>query len=464
MGWVRTVLTIGLAGGCVAAAAAGEMRDEVVRGLPPVQLAQATAAPAQTATRADFEAAFQAMLADPGNAQKTLRFAEIASAFDDPEAAIAALERFLLLDREQAKVNLELGVLYYRLGSHEAARRYLQRSVAAADSTPATRDRANVFLAEIDRATRISRLTGSVTVGLRYQSNANFGPDSNLIRRGGIATQLPTTLSKESDWNAFVLSYLQHVYDLGTQDGTTIETNATLYGTRHFSESNLNLGLAEITSGPRFRPLVDSAPGFSVRPHVIGNMIMVDDSRFSSAGGFGIDLRQEYSPALTAELTYNLRYRDYRSSARRPTADELTGVENSILLGGRYALTSATRLGLDLLFARDNAEKAYNDNYRIGFLAGITHSFNAPFALTSGAWTATLYGGFTYVDYDAPDPRFDPNTKRNDREWRVGVRGTVPIVDSWSVLWQVEHLDNDSSLPNFTYKNTLGLAGVTFRF
>jgi len=93
-----------------------------------------TGVPAQTAAEVSNDAqlqkayddAFQAMLADPQNLDKTFAFAELAGRKGDFEGAISALERMLFVDPDLPRVKMELGVLYYRLGSYETARAYLQ--------------------------------------------------------------------------------------------------------------------------------------------------------------------------------------------------------------------------------------------------------------------------------------------------------------------------------------------------
>src|SRR5882672_8512769 len=76
--------------------------------------------------RAAYDQAFQLSMQKPSDPATLAKFAELAIQVGDMEGAISALERLLLIDGEQADVKLELGVLYYRLGSLEAARMYLE--------------------------------------------------------------------------------------------------------------------------------------------------------------------------------------------------------------------------------------------------------------------------------------------------------------------------------------------------
>jgi tetratricopeptide (TPR) repeat protein len=101
------------------------------------------------AMRADYDAAFQETLQKPSDPAVLVKFAGASVQVGDIEGAISALERLLLIDGEQADVKLELGVLYYRLGSTEAARSYLEASIASPEASTATKERAQTFLTAI---------------------------------------------------------------------------------------------------------------------------------------------------------------------------------------------------------------------------------------------------------------------------------------------------------------------------
>ena len=96
--------------------------------------------------RAAYDKAFQATLEKPSDPETLARYADLAVKVGDIEGAISALERLLLIDANQPEVKLELGVLYYRLGSKEAALTYLEGARAAPQASAQVRDRAEEFL------------------------------------------------------------------------------------------------------------------------------------------------------------------------------------------------------------------------------------------------------------------------------------------------------------------------------
>lgn len=115
---------------------------------PQAAAAQPGAGPSD-ALRAKYDQAFAQSLEKPADPDVLVHFAEVAVEFGDIEGAISALERLLLIDAEQPEVKLELGVLYYRLGSTEVARTYLQDVSSSKEASNESKDRANTFLKEM---------------------------------------------------------------------------------------------------------------------------------------------------------------------------------------------------------------------------------------------------------------------------------------------------------------------------
>jgi uncharacterized protein HemY len=102
--------------------------------------------PALSARYAAYDAALRQTLQTPSDPKALARFATIAVEIGDLEGAISALERLLLINGDLPDVRLELGVLYFRLGSFETARTYLRSAIASPNATTEIRDRANRYL------------------------------------------------------------------------------------------------------------------------------------------------------------------------------------------------------------------------------------------------------------------------------------------------------------------------------
>src|SRR5262245_5409654 len=101
--------------------------------------------------RAAYAEACKLSMETPADPPTPAKFADLAIQVGDIEGAISALERLLLIDGDQADVKLELGVLYYRLGSLEAARMYLESARASKQASAEVKERVDTFLKAIPK-------------------------------------------------------------------------------------------------------------------------------------------------------------------------------------------------------------------------------------------------------------------------------------------------------------------------
>lgn len=109
---------------------------------------RAPSAPVTAEDAAAYDAAFQETLSNPADPPTLVKFATLAVKVGDLEGAISALDRLLLIDGDNPDVQLELGVLYFRLGSMEAAKGYLAAARTSRRASAETKERAASFLKE----------------------------------------------------------------------------------------------------------------------------------------------------------------------------------------------------------------------------------------------------------------------------------------------------------------------------
>ncbi|MDJ0933531.1 tetratricopeptide repeat protein [Breoghania sp.] len=94
----------------------------------------------------------QAMLAAPDDLDIAFAYAALSARVDDHEAAIYTLERMLIYAPDLPRVQLELGVLYYRIGAFDVARQYFEAAISGPEVPREVRERVDVYLAGIDQA------------------------------------------------------------------------------------------------------------------------------------------------------------------------------------------------------------------------------------------------------------------------------------------------------------------------
>ncbi|TXL72886.1 tetratricopeptide repeat protein [Vineibacter terrae] len=428
--------------------------------MPLGSTAQAQPAPSD---RAAYDAAFKAMITDPGDLQKAFAFVELAIKVGDLEGAVAALERMLIIAPNLPRVRLELGVLYYRLGSYQVARRYVTDVLALPDVPPTVRTRAEAFLAEIDRQINPHKFSGSLLWGFRYQSNANAAPTGGTVRFGGIDAQLDRQSTSRKDWNAFIIGTFQHLWDFGTQGGEALDTQGTLYVARQFKATDVNLLYASLSSGPRLWLLPSALPQVSIRPYAAFDYVILGSSTEYVAPGLGVNIDKKWA-SVSAGFVAELRRRDYHNSATRPFNDFRTGWEKFGRLSADWQVLPWLSLGATAGIGRFDANKPF-ETYNEWLLGvGLIATMGRPSWAPDDQISLALSAARLWDNYAEPDPTIDPNTTRRDREWRLSATLQIPVAERLAVVVQGARNSRSSTLPNFAYVNYIAMVGMTWRF
>ena len=421
-----------------------------------------------------YDEAFQAVFADPGDLDKTFRFAELAVRIGNFEAAISALERMLLINPNLPRVRLELGVLYFRLGSYQLAKTYLDRAVEGEDVPDEVRQRVETFLAEIDKRLSRHQFSGSVFGGVRYQTNANAGPSSGTVLANGIQATLGRESIKQSDENLFVSGNLKHNFDLQLQAGETWETNLTLYASEQQQQKQLDLIFFRFDSGPRGPFATAWIESLIWRPYVVGNLIRLDDVPYLESIGLGVNLMNQISPRVQLEANWETVERVFHDGAGGSrTITELDGMATDVGLTLRFAATEDTMLtfSLDLSDQTQDRAKSFRESTEVTGSVGATKVYRGPAILrawgigtSTDPWTTSLTLSRSQTEFNAPDPSVDPNTKRQEEEFRASFVHSIPLSDDFTLLAIVLRESVSSNLPNFERSNTAVTIGGSWRF
>lgn len=411
--------------------------------------------------RAEADLLFKRMLVRPDDLDAAFRFAEIEARLGDYEAAIGALERMLFYNNNLPRVRLELGLLYFRLGSYEMARSYFEAAVAP-DSPAEVRARVATFLAEIDRRLAANQFAFFAQTGLRHQTNADAGPDSDVIRVIGQDATIASQFRRRPDWNGFVSASLHHAYDFGDQRGDVWESDVTAYYARQFKVEDLNLGLIEASTGPRFG--LGQGVGLSLHPYVLGNGVSLADRPYFGTLGGGVSLRYDTGFGVTLEPDAEYRARGFSNSTPYPNADDQDGDQAIVALGASGALPVQGLGWQGRLSYTDDAARYHPYAYeQFGIDLALPYQFATP--ITPGrTWTLAPFASLLDVSYATPDPIVDPNIKRHDQVYRVGGTLDTQLWQNFGFALTVEYDLTHSTVINYRTKDFVVSGGPTVRF
>jgi tetratricopeptide (TPR) repeat protein len=411
-----------------------------------------------------YQSTFEAMMADPTNPERSFEFAEAATAAGDLRGAIAALERILQINPGLANIQLELGVLYLRVGQTDLAASYLRSAMLAPNVPGPVRDRAQTLLLRAERGRQKHFVYGSVYAGGRFDTNANLGPASQFVRVGGRDALLNERASGRNDWSADLAAYLNYTYALESQAQHEIEANFQTYNRRYDQTSQYNVNSVGVDLGPRLYVggAVDST--FSVRPFVSGSYLALDDASYLRQFGGGVSLRKFFEVVSFYELAIAASDQKYYDSQTYPRNSGRSGAFMDLLGRVSYQVLPATRVFGGVNLARRASEEKFEAFNEAGGWVGVTQVYPPPFGLTSYSWGTTLSVGLRRTVYDEADPAIDPNQKRMDTRLDVILSNNIQMTRTLTLVVAAQYSDNHSSLPNFDYDNFGVSAGVTWNF
>ncbi|ETR76885.1 hypothetical protein X566_04000 [Afipia sp. P52-10] len=409
-----------------------------------------------------YETLFKQMFQNPSNLDVSFRFAEQAAARGDYEAAIGALERMLFFNPNLPRVKLELGVLYFKLGSWDLARGYFQDAVKGNDVPDDVRAQVNAYLAEIARRQAPYEFAAFVHAGARWQSNANVGPNNLIVRAIGQDAILNSQFAKAPDWNWFQLAALQYNHKINKR-GDQFEIGLIGYASQQHRFTQFDLNLVEVTAGPRVA--IDQTQSFKF--YGIGTLAGLAHRKYIESSGVGFSYRTTLGSFGLAEAYVEHRSRRFFNSDDFPTASEQTGnlltaAVNSELRFGGIRLTS--RFGYD----RNNARSGFDFNsyQRYSADVGVPIEFSVPSLFDNARRQIVLTptAGYSETRYDEANMIIDPLVVRRDRETRVGGILDVQLYQNYGIRTVVTHTWIDSNLPNFDTRNFTVAVGPTARF
>lgn len=412
-----------------------------------------------------YDAAFQEMVRKPADLDTLFTFATLASQNGDLEGAISALERMLLINPDLPRVRLELGVLYYRLGSYEVARTYLETALQSSALPPDVRSRAEQFMAEIEKRQSRSRFSGEFFLGTRYQSNANLGPPTSSVRLFGQVANLNQAAVGTSDWGAVGSIQLRHAYDLGTQDRAVIESQLTGYANRQFTLQTANVSLLDFTTGPRFQILQGLFEDVSIKPFATVGYIWVNDTPYYGSYGAGLEAGVLLSDRLRNTSVFVWRQQNYPNTSYLPANSQYTGLQLSGSTTFQYQIND-----LVAVYAIGNAQRYQTQqttwlNYSLwGVGGGLAFRFADPLFKSQMAWGINLSVNQQWWTYDAADPVIDPGTIRTQSDTILNLVLTVPFDERTTFSVSAGRFNRASSLPNYAFIDNSVLFGVSWRF
>lgn len=432
------------------------------------------AVPAQPQNLSDAERAdllkqqaelFQQMLKKPSDLDLAFKYADVSARLGDNEAAVTALERMLLFNPKLPRVDLELGALYFRMGSFDISRDYFNKA-AAANPPADVQAKINDYLGQIQKLSGGSQFSGFLFFGAQYQTDANVAPGSPTVLSpiSPIALSLSNDFVKQPDTNIFATTGWLYSYDLETENKDTIDVTGTAFGNHYFKFGRLDLALGELTAGPRFN---FNDPGLgadkaTLRPYGILNEVGLGGNQYFYTYGAGGEFGLAFPDNLALTGRAEFRQKHFTNATDRPTSNQQSGNDKLVSLIGSKGVTDNSVLALEFDFLDQSTENRVLTNYTYAVSGNYRVRYEDPIGLLKFPWETVFSLARSWSLYQAPDPFFQ--TTRDDRRWRIGLTQNFQILDNLTLTVQLQRDIVSSSQSLFAYTSNSVLVGPQIRF
>ena len=445
--------------------------------LSPIAAAgQALSSKDKTMLEAQKNALFQQMLRYPDNLDVVFAYADVSARLGDFEAAVSALERMLLFNPNLPRVQLELGGLYFRMGSYDLARAYFDKA-AAANPPAAVRRRIDEYLAALDKAQSRHHVAGYLFFGGQYQTDANVAPSSPLISSPIGPVLLGNQFSKQGSGSVFGTGSLIYSYDLETQNRDTLDATAVGALNHYFNSlvNHLDLALLELTGGPRLNfptgVIIGTAPT-SFRPYAIFDEVGLGWDQYFVAGGMGLEYDQLVWSDLALRSVFEFRHKSFTNAPTRPVSTGLDGNDELVSLSVTKPVGAYSALNLEFDYLNQSTALAFYTNTSYAVSGSYQIRYPAPFKIHTDPLQTSFFLGRAWSNYAAPDPCcntsgsssvFSTSSQLTQR-WRFGATEIWPVTPRIAIVAQVERDIVSSNLSLYAYNSTSVLIGPQIRF
>jgi len=404
---------------------------------------------------------FQQMLKQPGNLETALAYATLSVRVGDLEGAVSTLERMLIFSPGLPRLQMELGVLYYRLGNFDTAQSYLQAAIAGRRTPPVVSRRAQIYLEATEKKLKRFRWSASTFVGLRWQSNANSAPGSRNVTLNGLPVVLGPGSAKKSDFGVVSTSRVHLEYDLESQ-GDRLELDYVDFANIHFNQSRFDSGVSEVTFGPSFNLGRFNIDDTYASIYGIANGAFLDKSIYF--GTLGVGSRIVTRPNRETQFVVRTEFRRqwFNNTAGRPTSTNRNGNEYRVLGQASYLFSRNFRGVVDARVSRKDRRVDAFDYWEYGAQAKFDWAVTPTKLSKEYPWVVTARAGYLYRNYDDPNPLVSATRSQKDNEYWVGGTLKVPLSKSWAIMPKVEYREVTSNNPLQDFKAFTATIGVEF--
>jgi hypothetical protein len=371
-----------------------------------------------------------------------------------------ALRNMLQENPSLDRVKLELALVLVPQGKFAEAKVLLE-DVKASNPPPEVMKNIETMLATVNKLMAPHQLSGGMSFGVNYDTNANSAPSSGDITVLDTSIPLGEGAMSESDTQMFGAVNINHVYrhDIDPNSETLRwKTDFLTYGTEQSQLDALDLQLYSIRTGPEITYL-----DTGVRVGLFANYtsVMLNGHDYLDNPKLEAKVDVPLSTSLQWNLGSSYEYRNYHNAPTVSTYEDRNGSSIQLMTGLRYALNDQWLLNLDGFVRQEDAKQLYYANDQYSFSGGVTY-------LVTPDTFINTQGSYRYSSYEEADPLISTMI-RSDREYSAGISVghsfQIPgYGDRIIVTAGYQYRDVQSNIQNYSYDNHRIMTAVSVAF
>lgn len=398
--------------------------------------------------------------AEPRNLDHYFAYSQMATQLRAYDKAAAMYERMLRIAPDLPRVKLELAMNYMQLQEHERARRLIDE-VLRGDLPTEVRQNLEPIIKQVRQAAQRHFFSGSVSVGLHFDSNANSAPRDGFVdvrfNNQPINIELSEGSRRQSDAQIYGVAQAEHFYRFNkkaTDDTQYLWHNSiTAYRNEYDTVDDLNISLGAIRTGAVINALDNR---LRLAADVGYTHITLNKQTYQRQYLGEISAQYALNAAWRMRMRSNITQRDFVNSDTNRTFDLRDGYSQEHRLGMSYSITQKDIIDVHTRYRREDTQRDFFDNHQFGGGAAYIHSFD------SGVFTRA-HVDYIASYYNAAD--LSINIKdRKEYASEGGVTVGVPLAPEVTGTVAYQYRDVNSNIQNFDYDSHRISAGVNVRF
>jgi len=394
---------------------------------------------------------FEDVLADPGNINLNVLYAQSQAASNDLLGAATTLERILIINPNLQDVRLFYAIVLFRLDNLTEASRELEVLAALKLEKP-VEEEVKAYQKQIRLRGRKTRFGVRQTFGFEIDDNRNAASSSKFRLLAETPVGNTGTSRREDDTSFLNITRFDVVRDLGFQAGHEVFASFTYFLQEQTEVDSLDLQSIQHEYGATLK-----TSWFHFTPKFYANHIHLSRESFLRTQGLDFQIDRQLTSRLDIAGSFDLERQEYLPITENAAGRERKGRQISYDLDANYLLKPTMRVSAGMGYANKDAKAEYNGYERL--ILNWAHTW----LLGRGQFLINAMAvNFDY--YDEPDTAI-AGRYRKDKALRYRVTYGAPLefLQIGKILPQpfrditwtfsYEFFRSVSTITNFTYRN-----------